>query len=107
MISTTYAVTVIAVCAVCTLLERALPFLLFRGREVPEIIVYLGSILPPAIMMTLVIYCMKDVSGMTFVQALPKLIAAIVTAGLHIWKRNTFLSIFGGTAVCVILTHLI
>ena len=38
---------VIAVCAVCTLLERALPFLIFRGREVPKVVKNLG--LPSAV----------------------------------------------------------
>ena len=38
---------------------------------------------------------------------IPQLIACAVTVGLHLWKRNSFLSIFGGTAVCMLLTQLV
>ena len=40
-ISVGYSIAIIAVCVVCTFLERALPFLLFGGREVPKIVKYL------------------------------------------------------------------
>ena len=55
-ISVGYSIAIIAVCVVCTFLERALPFLLFGGREVPKIVKYLGRILPMAVMATLVVY---------------------------------------------------
>ena len=52
--NTIWVIEVIAVCAVCTLFERALPFLLFRGKEVPKPVNDLGKMLPLAIMTTLV-----------------------------------------------------
>lgn len=98
---------IIGICTVCTQMERALPFLLFRGKEIPGVVRYLGKALPMAIMMTLVIYCLKDIQFVSLKACLPQLIAAVVTAGLHLWKRNTFLSIFAGTVVCMVLTQLV
>ena len=54
-ISATESIMIIAVCTACTFLERALPFIIFRGREVPDIVRYLGRVLPMAIMATPVI----------------------------------------------------
>ena len=62
VISATESIMIIAVCTACTFLERALPFIIFRGKEVPEIVRYLGRVLPMAIMATLVIYCIKTIS---------------------------------------------
>jgi branched-subunit amino acid transport protein AzlD len=36
--------------------------------------------------------------------ALPVLTASLFTALVHLWKRNSLLSILGGTAVYMILT---
>lgn len=106
-LSVGHSVLIIFVCAVCTQLERALPFLIFRGRPVPKVVRYLGEILPMAVMATLVVYCLR---GITFTAAenfAPQLIAVAMTAGLHLWKRNTLLSIFGGTACYMLLVQLV
>lgn len=103
VLSTSQSLAIIVVCALCTILERALPFLIFRGREVPEIIRYLGGVLPMAIMATLVIYCLKEISFTSIAGFLPQLIGCAVTAALHFWRRNSMLSIFGGTAVYMFL----
>lgn len=107
VISTTQSIMIIAVCAVCTFLERALPFLIFRGREVPEIVRYLGRVLPMAIMATLVMYCLKGITFSSVAGFAPPLIASALTALLHIWKRNTMLSIFGGTVCYMILVQMV
>lgn len=38
---------------------------------------------------------------------LPELIAIAVTAGLHLWKRNTLISIGAGTVVYMLLVQLV
>jgi len=93
---------IIAVCAACTVFERALPFVIFRGREVPKLVQYLGRVLPMAIMATLLIYTIKGITFTAFSGWLPYLAGIAVTAGLHLWKSNTLLSIAGGT-VCYML----
>ena len=53
----------IAVMAAVTFLTRFIPFLLFdRPGKVPHIVLYLGRVLPPAIIMMLVIYCLRGIS---------------------------------------------
>ena len=51
--------SMIAVMAGVTFLTRALPFLLFdRGEHPPRVILYLGRVLPPAIIAMLIVYCL-------------------------------------------------
>ncbi|MDO5111624.1 MAG: branched-chain amino acid transporter permease [Clostridia bacterium] len=107
VISTAQSILIIAVCAACTLAERALPFVVFRGREVPQLVRYLGKVLPMAIMATLVVYCLRDISFASAPSFAPRLIAVGVTAALHLWRRNTLLSIFGGTAAYMLLVQLV
>lgn len=105
-ISPQRAVLIIAICAACTFAERALPFVVFRGREMPDAVKYLGKVLPMAIIATLIIYCVRN-SDFLSTACLPQLIAAAVTAGLHLWRRSTLLSILGGTVCCMLLTQFI
>ena len=82
---------------------RFLPFLVFgEKRKTPPVIEYLGTVLPCAIMGMLVVYCLKDISFLRSPYGLPELIACCVVAALHVWKRNSLLSIGGGT-VCYML----
>ena len=98
----------IVVAALVTMATRFLPFLIFGSdRKTPDIIVYLGKVLPYAIMGMLVVYCMKDVSFLSAPYGIPELIACIAVAVLHIWKRNTLLSIGVGTVFYMVLVQLI
>lgn len=118
MLSTTQAIAAIAVMAVVTFLTRALPFLLFdRGDHPPKLVLYLGRVLPPAVIAMLIIYCLK--SNILAVEAnltslldpavlnqwLPALLAVAVVVILHIWKHNNLLSIFGGTILYMFLVQ--
>ena len=106
-ISATESIMIIAVCTACTFLERALPFIIFRGREVPDIVRYLGRVLPMAIMATLVIYCIKGISSASMGGWVPIVIASAATVVLHLWKGNTMLSIFGGTVCYMVLVQMV
>ena len=93
----------IAVCAFGTMLTRFLPFLLFSSsRPTPKYVRYLGKALPAAIFGMLVVYCLKNVSLLSGSRGVPEALAILVTAGLHLWKRQMLLSIAGGT-VCYML----
>ena len=92
--------------AVITFGTRLLPFLLFDRREnPPKFVIYLGKVLPPAVIAMLVVYCLKDISFATPANWLPKAIACVVVAGLHIWKKNLLISIFGGTILYMVLVQ--
>ena len=68
-LSSSESIIIIAVVAVLTFLTRAFPFVLFgRNKKVPDIIQYLGKILPPAIIATLVVYCVKKRKFLYFSQ---------------------------------------
>lgn len=98
---------VIAVAAIATFSTRLLPHLLFSGkRPIPKVIEYLGRMLPPAIIAVLVVYCLKDVSFTTGWHGLPEIISVAAVALLHIWKKNTLLSIGGGTVLYMILVQI-
>ena len=101
------SILIIAVCAACTFAERLFPFVIFRGREVPEVVRYLGKILPTAIIATLTVYCLRGASFGSLGGFAPSLIAVAVTVALHLWKRNTLISVVGGTACYMLLVQLV
>ena len=101
------SIAIIAVCAACTFFERWLPWLLFGRRAVPKVVEYLGRILPMAVMVSLLVYCLR---GMQFSSAgawVPQVIAVGVTAGLYWWRRSTLLSIAAGTVCYMLLVQLV
>ena len=98
----------LVVIALVTMSTRFLPFLVFgENRETPPIIVYLGKVLPYAIMGMLVVYCLKDVHIRSFPYGIPEAIGCLSVALLHIWKRNTLLSIGAGTVIYMLLVQFI
>lgn len=103
--TTTQQITTIIVVVVGTMLTRFLPFLIFpEDRTPPKNIVYLGTVLPHAVISLLVIYCLKDTVLSTF-HGLPELIAVIFIFSLYKWKKNTLLSIAGGTVLYMALVQ--
>ena len=103
-----HAVLTIAVCAVVTAALRFLPFVIFgENRKTPEVITYLGKVLPFAIMGMLVVYCLKDVTFLSAPFGIPEAIGCAAVAGLHVWKRNTLLSIGAGTVIYMLLVQLV
>ena len=96
--TTTQILLTIALLAVGTMLTRFLPFIIFReNREAPKFVQYLGNVLPAAIFSMLVVYCLKDVKLTAAPFGIPEAIGCAAVALLHIWKRNTLLSIGAGT----------
>ena len=103
-----HSVWIVAVAALVTAATRFLPFLIFRdGKKTPEFIVYLGKVLPCAIMGMLVVYCLKDISFLNAPYGIPEFLGCAAVAALHVWKRNTLLSIGAGTAFYMLLVQLV
>jgi len=90
-----------------TLLSRELPFILFRSRKIPDFVLYLGKVLPMAVMCILVLYCIKGTSFKNASSYLPQLVSLAAVAALHLWKRSTTLSIFAGTAIYMVLIRIL
>ncbi len=96
----------IAVLVLGTVATRALPFLLFPpNRETPAFVLYLGRVLPYAVMGLLVVFCLKGVTITAAPYGLPELIAILCILVLHLWKSNILLSIGGGTVIYMLLVQ--
>lgn len=96
---------VVAVVA-ATMLTRFLPFVLFpEGKKLPPFVDRLSELLPPAMMGLLVVYCLRNVNILSGSYGLPEGIAVAVTAALHLWRRNTLVSIGIGTVVYMLLVQ--
>ena len=104
----THLLLSIFVIAAITAALRFIPFAVFSAnRKTPKIILYLGKFLPYSIMAMLVVYCLKSVNLMAAPFGIPELIGVLIVVLLHIWKRNTLLSIAGGTVCYMLLVQII
>ncbi|MDR2159381.1 MAG: AzlD domain-containing protein [Treponema sp.] len=116
---------------------RAFPFLFFRDRsagqspapEPPEkdgvppesrrgragaaarFLSFVEKAVPPAAMTVLAFNAIagqvKEALPAGFDHMIPALAAPVLTALLHLWRRNPLISIFGGTAAFMILDRLL
>lgn len=108
MIMTPFQIVIMTLAlAAGVVITRFVPFILFpENKEVPKTVQYLGSVLPPAVIGLLVVYCLRNVE---FIQGnthgLPEILAILCICGLHTWKRNSLLSIAGGTVIYMVLLH--
>ena len=103
-----HAFLIVLTASLVTIGLRFLPFLAFgENRETPPLISYLGQVLPFAIMGMLVVYCLKDVRFFTAPFGIPEMIGCAVVAAMHVWKRNTLLSIGLGTLCYMFLVQMV
>ena len=103
-----HSVLMVAIISIVTILLRALPFLIFgNNKKTPEFVTYLGKVLPYAIMGMLVVYCLKGINLVAAPHGFSEIISVSVVAGLHLWKRNTLLSIICGTVCYMVLIQCI
>jgi len=101
-----HAAALVAAMAAATWLLRFLPFIVFR-KKAPEYVLYLGRVLPAAIIGMLVVYCLKDTRFAAPPHGVPELAAAAVTVALQCWKRSSLVSILGGTAAYMVLVQVL
>lgn len=106
MNSSIHALLLVMIVAGVTILIRFLPFLIFR-KGTPDIILYLGNVLPYAIMGMLVVYCLKGIAVTEQPYGIPEALAVALVVLLHKWKHNTLLSIAAGTVCYMILIQIV
>ena len=96
-----YLTAVVLVAWAVTFGLRALPFLLFAGRDrdLPPWVERLGNIISPIIIAGLIIYSYTVLEWRT---AYPY-IAGALTVGLQLWRHNPLLSILAGTILYMCL----
>lgn len=102
-----YAFLIVLLASLTTVLLRAFPFIAFgRQKETPPLIRYLGSVISPAAIAMLTIYCLCGHWKSNLVLGgSPEIIAGITVVALQMWKRNPLLSILIGTAVYMVLVQ--
>ena len=89
-----------------TVITRFLPPILFpHGKPLPKFLQELCTLLPPAMMGLLVVYCFKNVTWLSGAHGAPELLASAAVVGLHLWKRNVLFSIAGGTVLYMVLVQ--
>ena len=101
-----HSLLIIIVVAIVTFLLRAISFILFKDK-VPDSIVYLGKVLPYAVMVMLVIYAIRHVNIFEYSHGLPEIISLLRVLILHKTFHSTLLSIFGGTLIYMILIQVV
>lgn len=103
-----HAAAMVFVIGIVTAGIRFLPFLIFGGRKkTSTLISYLGTVLPYAIMGMLVVYCLRNISFVNGSYGIPELISCGLVVVLHLWKRNTLISIVGGTVCYMCMVQVI
>ena len=105
MVDNVHSLLIVIVMSIVTAALRFAPFILFpEGRKRPKVVTYLGTVLPYALMGMLVVYCFKSVSAPF---GLPELLATVFVIVIHVWKRNTLISVFGGVILYMLLVQLV
>ena len=99
--NTLYLVSVVATAWAVTFALRALPFLIFAGRNrpLPRAVERFGALVSPVIIAGLIVY---SYTGLEWRTAWPY-VAGALTVGLQLWKGNPLSSILAGTAVYMML----
>jgi len=93
--------------AIVTYFIRLGPFMLFgKGNNTPKWVVYVGRVLPPAVMGMLIVYSLKSVELFKVNSSFPVAVAIGLTAILHFWKRNNLLSILSGTITYMLMIQM-
>lgn len=101
-----HEILIILVIALVTLLTRALPFIAFKNNK-NKFVEFLGEVLPYTIMPMLVVYCLKSVNFISGYHGICEMIGVGSVIVLHLLKRNTLLSIFGGTIIYMLCVQVI
>lgn len=82
---------------------RAAPFLFFSGKDTPAYVAFIERVMPPVAMTVLAVSSFTGLFAGGTKNFLPEIAGGVVVLFLHLWKRNTLLSILGGTIVVMVL----
>ena len=96
-----YPLKAFLVMGAATFLTRVTPFLLPRRWKDDRHLIYLGENLPPAIMLLLVVYCLKDADFAGRLHGGRELFCAALVAVAQLQWRHALLSIGLGTGCYV------
>ena len=86
--------------------ERLFPFAVFSKRKPGKLIHIFERFIPPLVMIGLLIYSLRNVRFSSLELWLPEITAITFTIVTYLWKKNSLVSIFGGTIIYMILIRL-
>lgn len=86
--------------------ERLFPFVLFSERAPGKLIHFFERYIPPVVMLGLLIYSLRNISFSEPALWVPPVAGVAFSAGTYIWKKNTFISIFGATILYMVLIRM-
>ena len=105
--TSTYIFIAIIISAIVTLFTRALPFIFFRSkRNVAPAVSFIAKTLPVAVITILIIYSVSDISFSSINGWVKEVLGILFVIIIHLLKRNTLLSVLGGTLFYMFLIHL-
>ena len=107
MAETSYLIAAVLLAAAITFALRALPFAVIEPLRASRLAAELSVHMPAGLMLILVVYLLRDVPSATPAAAAVTVAAALLVAGLHLWRSNALLSIFAGTTLYVLATNLL
>lgn len=103
-LDTKMSLLVIFAAGITVFLTRAIAFIFFPDpSKMPERIFYLGQVLPFSVMGLLIVYCLRHISFLEGSRGMPEMLAVGFVVLVHLWKRNSVLSMVGGTVVYMAL----
>lgn len=102
----TQEIITIAAAVLGTMATRFLPFLLFpANKKTPPLVLFLGRLLPPAVMGMLVVYSLKDVQLLSGTHGLPEALAIALLVALQLTLRNALVTIGVSTVFYMLLVQ--
>jgi branched-subunit amino acid transport protein AzlD len=103
-----YSVVIILLMALLTYGARLFPYLLFgRGRKVSPFVTYLGDVLPPAVMILLIVYCLRNLKLTVYPFGIPEFVAIGLAALLYKITKNNLIAMVTGTVVYMVLVQVV
>lgn len=103
-----YSIIIIALIAVLTYAARLFPYVIFgRGNKIPDMVIFLGEVLPPAVMVLLIVYCIRNISVFVFPYGIPEFSAILLTVILYITVKNNLIAMISGTVLYMILVQVV
>ncbi len=103
--TTSKIILAIFLMAIVIFFTRAIPFIFYYKKTPPKAILYLGANLPPAMIVIITVYSLKDIAWLQFSEFFPALLALLTVVTLHLCRRNYLLSIISGTLVYMFLVQ--
>lgn len=107
MLSVSQALLAAAVMALVIVGCRALPFLFFARKAPPPALKFIEVYMPAIAMTVLSVSSYTSIAWRDSPHGIPELAAGAGVILLHLWKKNSLLSIAGGTLAFLLLQGLL